>query len=72
MIAIYESPVVMDMTYRIAKLIRSHGGEVVFTHYYNKRPILDQKDLPPASRIFDTHGQEKFQDIWCGTDHVCV
>lgn len=71
MIAVYESPVVMDMTYRIAKLMRSHGAEIVFTHYYNKRPILDQKDLPPASRIFDNNGQEKFQDIRCGTEHTC-
>lgn len=71
MIAVYESPVVMDMTYRIAKLMRSHWAEVVFTHYYNKRPILDQKDLPPASRIFDNNGHEKFQDIRCGTDHTC-
>ena len=70
MVAVYESPVVMDVTYRIGKLLRSHWCEVIFTHYYNKRPILDQKDLAPASRVF-VNGQEKFQDIRCGTDHKC-
>ncbi len=34
---VYESPVVMDFTYRVAKLIRAHGGEIMLTHHYNKR-----------------------------------
>lgn len=68
MVAVYESPVVMDISYRIAKLIRSHGWEIVLTHYYNKRPIMDQKDLPPTSRVF-VDGHENFQDIWTTSDH---
>ncbi|MBU0626354.1 hypothetical protein KKH82_02780 [Patescibacteria group bacterium] len=36
---------------------------MVFTHYNNRRGIVDQKDLPPCSRVI-VKGEEKYQDIW--------
>lgn len=67
-VVIYEAPIVMDISYRMAQGLRAHGAKVVLTHYMNRRGISERKDLPPASRIFDKNGEESFQDIWYGED----
>jgi N-acetylmuramoyl-L-alanine amidase len=64
-VLVYEAPVVMDITYRVAQLMRAHGAKVEFTHYANKRSVSNQKDLAPVSRIMK-NGTEAFQDIWHG------
>ena len=58
----------MDLTYRIARELRTHWAEVELTHHMNKRGILDVKDLPPCSRIFDNNWNELYQDIRNGVD----
>ena len=67
-VVVYESAIMMDLTYRIARELRTHWAEVELTHHMNKRGILDVKDLPPCSRIFDNNWNELFQDIWDGVD----
>lgn len=67
-VAVYESAVMMDLTYRIARELRSHGAEVKLTHYMNRRWIMDVKDLPPCSRVFDDKWNEIYQDIWDGME----
>jgi len=55
MIVVYEAPNVMDITYRVAKLLKAHGASVTLTHYNNKRGIMDPEvaySLPPASTYF--------------------
>jgi hypothetical protein len=44
----------MDLGYRIARELRAHGADVELTHYMNRRGIMDVKDLPPCSRVFDS------------------
>jgi len=67
-IAVYESAVMMDLTYRIARELRAHWANVKLTHYMNRRWIMDVKDLPPCSRVFDDEWKEVFQDIWDNID----
>lgn len=67
-VAVYESAVMMDLTYRIARELRAHWAKVELTHYMNRRGILDIKDLPPCSRAFNEKSEEVFQDIWNWTD----
>jgi len=67
-VVVYESAIMMDLTYRIARDLRAHWADVELTHHMNKRGILDVKDLPPCSRIFDKDWNELFQDIWDGVD----
>jgi hypothetical protein len=43
----------MDLTYRIARELRAHGAKVDLTHHMNRRGILDVKDLPPCSKVFN-------------------
>jgi hypothetical protein len=52
-VVVYESAVMMDLTYRIARELRAHGAKVKLTHYMNRRGIMDIKDLPPCSRTFN-------------------
>ena len=68
-VAVYESAVMMDLTYRIARELRAHGAKVDLTHHMNRRGIMDVKDLPPCSRVFDGEWKEVFQDIWDGVDN---
>ena len=65
-VAVYESAIMMDLAYRIARELRAHGAKVELTHYMNRRGILDVKDLPPCSRVFDGEWKEVYQDIWNG------
>lgn len=67
-VVVYESAVMMDLTYRVARQLRAHWANVIFTHYMNKRWIMNGKDLPPCSRVMDSNGNEKYQDIW-GSDN---
>ena len=67
-VAVYESAVMMDLAYRIARELKAHGAKVKLTHHMNRRGILDVKDLPPCSRAFDEKWNEVFQDIWDGVD----
>lgn len=67
-VAVYESALMMDLGYRIARELRAHGAEVELTHYMNRRGIMDVKDLPPCSRVFDGDWNEIYQDIWNGVD----
>lgn len=60
-VVVYEAPIMMDIAYRVAKLLRSHGAEVIFTHYATQRPILNIKDLPPVMQNF-VDGNEVFAD----------
>lgn len=55
---IYESWIVMDMSYRVAKLLRAHWATVKFTHYIPTRWISDKCDLPPC-----LPEQGKYQDV---------
>jgi len=61
-IVVYESAVMMDLTYRIAKGLKTHWAEVDLTHFYSTRDISDNKDLPPAYR-FSQKWEEAYQDI---------
>jgi len=54
----------MDLAYRIARELRAHWAKVELTHYMNRRWILDVKDIPPCSRVFNEQWEEVFQDIW--------
>ncbi len=67
-VVVYESAIMMDLTYRIARELRAHWAEVELTHHMNKRGILDIKDLPPCSRLFDKNWNELYQDVWDGAD----
>ena len=67
-VAVYESAVMMDLTYRIARELKAHWAKVELTHYMNRRGILDIKDLPPCSRVFNEQSEEVFQDIWNWTN----
>ena len=67
-VVVYESSLMMDLTYRVARELRAHGATVELTHYMNRRRIMDKKDLPPCSRSFDKQWKEVFQDIWNGND----
>lgn len=66
-VTVYEAPVMMDIAYRVGKLIREHWGNVVLTHHANKRWIANITDLPPVSRVFNKEWSEVYQDIWHGT-----
>lgn len=66
-VAVYESALMMDLAYRVARELRAHWAKVNLTHYMNKRWIMDSKDLPPCSRIINNEWKELFQDIWDGT-----
>lgn len=68
-VAVYESAVMMDLTYRIARELRAHGAKVDLTHHMNRRWIMDIKDLPPCSKVFDDKWNEVYQDIWDGVDY---
>lgn len=70
-VIVYESAVMMDLVYRVARELRAHWAEVILTHHMNRRWILDIKDLPPCSRVF-VKWQESFQDIWYGEDDNSV
>ena len=67
-VVVYESAVMMDLTYRIARELRAHGAKVKLTHYMNRRGIMDIKDLPPCSRTFNDKWEEIYQDIWDWVD----
>lgn len=67
-VVVYEGALMMDLTYRIARELRAHWAEVELTHYMNRRWILDVKDLPPCSRVFDSEWNEIYQDIWNNTN----
>lgn len=67
-VAVYESAIMMDLTYRIARELRAHGANVDLTHHMNRRWIRDIKDLPPCSRVFNNNWGEIFQDIWDWTE----
>ena len=62
-VAVYESAVMMDLAYRIARELRAHWADVELTHYMNRREIMDVKDLSPCSRVFDSKWNEIYQDI---------
>lgn len=66
-VVVYESAVMMDLVYRVARELKAHWAEVHLTHYMNRRGIQDIKDLPPCFRTFDSQWNEVFQDIWEGT-----
>lgn len=55
---IYESWIAMDMSYRVAKLLRAHWATVKFTHYIPTRWISNKSDLPPC-----LPEQGKYQDV---------
>lgn len=63
-IIVYESALMMDLTYRVARELRAHWAEVHLTHYMNRRWIMDTKDLPPCSMVYDQNWNETYQDIW--------
>lgn len=72
-VAVYEAPAVMDISYRVAKLLKAHGADVELTHYTPTREVLDQKDLPPNGRTFldldgDGKADEGFYDLYNGED----
>ena len=62
-IIVYESALMMDLTYRVARELRAHWAEVHLTHYMNRRWIIDTKDLPPCSMVYDGKWKETYQDI---------
>lgn len=69
--AVYEAPAVMDISYRVAKLLRAHGAKVELTHYIPTRWILNQKDLPLNGRTFfdfddDGKADEGYYDFYNG------
>ena len=67
-VVVYESAIMMDLAYRIARELRAHWAKVELTHYMNRRWILDVKDIPPCSRVFNDQWEEVFQDIWNWTN----
>ena len=67
-VVVYESAIMMDLAYRIARELRAHWAKVELTHYMNRRWILDVKDIPPCSRVFNEQWEEVFQDIWNWTN----
>ena len=47
-VVIYESAIVMDMAYRVAKLLKEYWANVVMTHYISTRGISEKTMLSPC------------------------
>jgi len=69
-ITIYEAPAVLDVSYRIAKFIKQHGGSIHITHYSHARGPTNRKNLTKVKERSDIYSQNNKQVTWWGNSSL--